>query len=305
MQLKNFDALLKAWDVLPAQRIAVAAPYGQSVLAPLVEATVSGRLALSCFGDIQRMQEALGALKAPMGAIQLYDCPTDDASARAAVAAVRDGACHLLMKGDLSTATLMRAVLDQKTGLRAGHLLSHFMLCELPERQGFLALTDGGLNLFPDLKAKEAILKNAVSALQALGYKRPTVAVLCASEMVSEKQPASLDAKALEQAFRDAEDCQVLGPISLDLAVSEAACKEKAYQKPGGGQADLLLVPDVQAGNFLGKALQLFGRAKAAGVVLGGKVPIVLVSRADDAKTKRRALALAAVLSTRLKGEKR
>ena len=213
-----------------------------------------------------------------------------------AVAEVRAGRANFLMKGLLGTADLMRAVIDRDNGLRTGRLISHVMLYEVPGRP-MLALTDGGMNTFPDLDKKAEILENAARVLQALGYEEIYAACVCGAEVVNPKVSSTVEARALsEMTERWAPyHMQVYGPVGLDLAVSEAACRHKHFDAPGAGRADILLVPTYEVGNGIGKAMSLFGGAQNAGIILGAKVPIVLVSRADSAESKLASIALGAV----------
>ncbi|MBR2894594.1 MAG: phosphate butyryltransferase, partial [Oscillospiraceae bacterium] len=203
-----------------------------------------------------------------------------------------------LMKGLLGTATLMRAVLDKEVGLRTGRLISHVMFYE-PKGHKMMALTDGGMNTFPDLEKKAGILENAAIVMKALGYETINAACICGAEVVDPKIPSMLDAQALtEMTDRwTPYHMNVFGPVGLDLAVSKDACHHKHYTAPGGGEADILLVPTYEVGNGLGKAMSLFGEAKNAGIIVGAKVPIVLVSRSDSAETKLASIALGAVVA--------
>jgi phosphate butyryltransferase len=209
-----------------------------------------------------------------------------------------EGRAGFLMKGLLGTATLMRAVLNKEHGLRTGRLISHVMLYE-PRGHKMMALTDGGMNTFPDLEKKAGILENAAMVMKALGYETINTACICGAEVVDPKIPSMVDAQALtEMTERWAPyNMNVYGPVGLDLAVSKEACHHKKYIAVGGGEADILLVPTYEVGNGIGKAMSLFGEAKNAGIIVGAKVPIVLVSRSDSAETKLASIALGAVVA--------
>ena len=197
----------------------------------------------------------------------------------------------------------MRAVFNKEHGLRTDHLTTHCMLYEIPALGRMLVLTDGGVNTFPDLEKKADILENAAMVLQALGYEHINASCVCGAEQVNPKVQSTVDADALaHMTDRWAKyNMDVCGPVALDLAVSEEACHHKHYIAPGAGKADILLVPNYEVGNGIGKAANLFGNAKNAGIILGAKVPIVLVSRADSAYSKLASIALGSVLSSRMK----
>ena len=228
---------------------------------------------------------------------------TDQDCAAKAVALCSEGKANFLMKGILGTADLMHAVFNKEHGLRTQHLTTHCMLYEIPALGRMLVLTDGGVNTFPDLEKKADILENAAMVLQALGYEHINASCVCGAEQVNPKVQSTVDADALSKMTdRWAKyNMDVCGPVALDLAVSEEACRHKHYTAPGAGKADILLVPNYEVGNGIGKAANLFGNAKNAGIILGAKVPIVLVSRADSAYSKLASIALGSVLSSRMK----
>ena len=209
-----------------------------------------------------------------------------------------EGKANFLMKGLLNTPDIMRAVLKPEAGLRTGRLISHVMMYE-PKGHRMMGLTDGGMNTFPDLDKKAEILENAAKVFKALGYDEINAACICGAEVVNPKIQSTVDAQALsEMTERWAPyNMNVYGPVGLDLAVSEAACRHKHYEAKGAGQADILLVPSYETGNGIGKAMSIFGGAMNAGIVVGAKVPIVLVSRADSAEVKLASVALGAVVA--------
>ena len=176
------------------------------------------------------------------------------------------------------------------------------MLYEIPALDRMVLLTDGGVNTFPDLDKKAEILENAAMVLQALGYEHINAACICGAEQVNLKVQSTVDADALAHMTDRWEkyNMDVCGPVALDLAVSEEACRHKHFTAPGAGRADILLVPNYEVGNGIGKAATLFGGAKNAGIILGAKVPIVLVSRADSAHSKLASIALGSVLAARM-----
>ncbi len=204
------------------------------------------------------------------------------------------------MKGILQTADIMRAVLDKEIGLRTENLISHVMVYEVPSYEKLIYLTDGGMNVAPDLDQKVQILENAVKVTKAMGLEKTYASVLAGAETVNPKIPATVDAKAIADMKEkwDGLGVSVLGPVALDLAISKEACKHKKYTGEGAGEADILLVPYYEVGNALGKSLTYFAGGKSAGIIMGAKVPIVLVSRADSAESKLYSIALGGVIST-------
>ena len=197
---------------------------------------------------------------------------------------------------------LMRAVFNKEHGLRTSHLTTHCMFYEIPALGKMVILTDGGVNTFPDLEKKAEILENAAAVLQALGYEHINAACICGAEQVNPKVQSTVDADALSKMTdRWAKyNMDVCGPVALDLAVSKEACQHKHFSAPGAGDADILLVPNYEVGNGIGKAASLFGGAKNAGIILGAKVPIVLVSRSDSAESKLASIAAGSVLAHRM-----
>ena len=285
--LNTISAILEAAAQAPQKRtIAVAAAHDLDALEAVAEARKAGIAQGYLVGNEERIRELL---------TELGENSADECAAKA-VAAVRAGKANFLMKGLLGTADLMRAVIAKETGLRTDRLISHVMLYEVPGKP-LLALSDGGMNTFPDLDKKAEILENAARVLKALGYKEMNAACVCGAEVVNPKVQSTLDAQALTQMTdRWAPyNMNVCGPVGLDLAVSQEACRHKRYTAPGAGRADILLVPTYEVGNGIGKAMSLFAGAQNAGIIVGAQVPIVLVSRSDSARSKLASMALGAV----------
>lgn len=288
--------LQKAGQMGKMRTIAVAAAHDEAVLQAVVEARRQGIAHSILCGKEAVIREMLEQLGESASDYTILPAESDMDCAASAVEAVREGRADFLMKGLLGTGTLMRAVVDREKGLRTGRLVSHVMLYELPDRR-LLALSDGGMNTFPDLTKKADILENTARVLRALGYESMYAACVCGAETVDPKVQSTLDADALSQMTERwaPYGMQVYGPVGLDLALSEEACHHKRYHVDGGGKADILLVPTYEVGNGIGKALSLFGGAKNAGIIVGAKVPIVLVSRSDSAESKLASIALGAV----------
>jgi len=223
----------------------------------------------------------------------VHDDPNE--AARLAVAAVRSGEADLLMKGLLQTAEIMKAVLNKEEGLRTGRALSHVVACEIPDWPKVVFITDVALNVAPDLARKADIVRNSVLTVQALGVAQPKVAALSSVEKVNPDMPSSVDARALQEMAERGElgNCLVQGPLALDLAASKEAGETKGVTGPVIGDADILLVPAIDAGNMLYKGLVYFARCRSAGIIVGAKCPVVLLSRADSADSKLMSIAMA------------
>jgi len=273
--MKSLEELLQAAKAKAAQRkpvLAIAQANDHHVEEAVAEA------------------EALGLVE---GLRIVRDDPAE--AAREAVLAVRNGQAQLLMKGLLQTATIMKAVLNKDEGLRTGRALSHAAAFEIPGWHKLVFVTDAAMNVAPDLARKADIVRNQVIMAQALGVKRPKVAALAAVESVNPDMPATLDARALQEMSERGElgECDVQGPIALDLAVSREAGETKGVKGPVIGDADVLLAPDIEAGNVLYKGMVYFAKGRPAGLIMGAKCPIVLLSRADSAEAKLMSIALA------------
>ena len=204
------------------------------------------------------------------------------------------------MKGLLDTSVILKAVLNKEWGLRTDSLLSHVMVYEVPSYDKLLVTTDGGMNIEPDYDQKVKILKNAIEATKPLGLKHIKVACLAAKEKVNSKMQATVDARALQEAGERGEfgkDVTVEGPLAFDLAVSKEAAKVKGFKSKVSGETDIMLMPTIEVGNCIGKALTYFAGAKSAGIIMGAKAPIVLVSRADSHESKLYSIAYGALIA--------
>lgn len=296
--MKTISEIMQHAAGMGSGKIAVAAAHDDAVIQAVAEARRQGIAQAVLVGDAEKINTMLTELGENPADYEIVAAADDVECAEKAVACVVEGRAGFLMKGLLGTATLMRAVLNKEHGLRTGRLISHVMLYE-PRGHKMMALTDGGMNTFPDLEKKAGILENAAMVMKALGYETINTACICGAEVVDPKIPSMVDAQALtEMTERWAPyNMNVYGPVGLDLAVSKEACHHKKYTAVGGGEADILLVPTYEVGNGIGKAMSLFGEAKNAGIIVGAKVPIVLVSRSDSAETKLASIALGAVVA--------
>ena len=298
--IKNFSELLEKAKSGKKARLVVAAAQDEDVLKAVTNAAEMGLVNPILVGDIEKVEEIGKKLSLDLSGFKKVNVLDEIEAARASVKMIRDGEGDFLMKGILQTADIMRAVLDKEIGLRTENLISHVMVYEVPAYEKLLYLTDGGMNVAPDLAQKVQILENAVIVTKAMGLEKTYASVLAGAEVVNPKIPATVDGKAIADMKEKWDRLGVVvdGPVALDLAISKEACKHKKYVGEGGGQADILLVPYYEVGNALGKSLTYFAGGKSAGIIMGAKVPIVLVSRADSAESKLYSIALGGIIST-------
>ncbi len=300
--MKRLRELLDLAKEGKRRSIAVAAAEDVDVLEAVFLAKKEGIANPVLIGQVKKIEKTAQSLGINLADFEIIDATDTVSAAQLAVKMVRDGTCDLLMKGLVRTAELLRIVLDKEMGFRTGRLLSHVFLVELPRRRRWYAMTDGGIVIAPSISEKLQILENALELMHLLGIKEPKVAVLAAVETVSPSMPATMDAALLTvmAARKQIKGAIVDGPLALDVAISTKAAKVKGVKSPVAGKADILLVPDIEAGNLLGKALVYGCGGVAAGVVMGARKPIVLTSRADSAETKLLSIALGAVLAGRM-----
>lgn len=292
--IKNFDQLLEIAKQRPKMRLSVAAAQDEEVLLAVDSAKKLGLIDPFLVGDIEKIKEISYNLNLDLTGYKLIDCKNITECGKVAVSLVVKGDADFLMKGLIPTADLLRAVLDKETGLRGSGLLSHVMVYSVPNYHKLLFLTDGGMVTYPDLAQKVQIVNNAVKVAKALGVSPIKVAPLCAVEVVNPDMQATLDAAHLSKMSQRGQikDCIIDGPLALDNAISKEAAKHKGIESTVAGDADILLVPNIESGNMLGKSLTYFGNAKSAGIIMGAKCPIVLVSRADTHESKLYSIAL-------------
>ncbi|MDN5325075.1 MAG: phosphate butyryltransferase [Thermosipho sp. (in: thermotogales)] len=220
-------------------------------------------------------------------------------SSEIAVKLISEGKANILMKGLVKTATLLKAVLNKEWGLRTGNLLSHVAILETPGLDRLIFVTDGGMIIKPDLNQKIGIIQNAVNLAHDLGYERPNVALIAAVEVVNPDMPETMEAAIISKMAdrKQIKGCNIDGPLGLDNALNLMAAKIKNVESNVAGKADILVVPDIHSGNFLGKSAVYLANGKIAGLVVGAKVPIIIVSRADSSESKINSIALAAAIS--------
>ncbi|UXY15673.1 bifunctional enoyl-CoA hydratase/phosphate acetyltransferase [Chitiniphilus purpureus] len=291
-----FAALRAKAEKLPPVPTAVVHPCDHDSLLGALEAAKAGLIIPILVGPEGKILGVAAAAGADLTGIEIVHAEHSHEAADKAVALCRTGTAKALMKGSLHTDEMMRAAMNSSIGLRSGKRVSHVFVMDVPAYGRPLLVTDAAINIAPDLAAKVDITQNAINLAHILGIAEPKVAILSAVETVYEKIPSTLDAALLcKMADRGQIQGGILdGPLAFDNAISMAAAKTKGIHSPVAGQADILVVPDIEAGNMLAKQMSYFAGADSAGIVLGARVPIVLTSRADDVKAR---LASAAVMA--------
>jgi phosphate butyryltransferase len=300
-QLSNFSDLRLRAQALGPRRVGVVAAEDEVALTAAGAALQLGIATPVLIGDERKIRMMVDALElsALMGKAEFVGA--DDAAVVATHMA-RDKQVDLLLKGHLRTDQLLRAVLEAKAELRTGRLLSDVMLYEdrLTGNPRLVGITDGGLNVSPNLEQKKEIVENAIEVLRSLGLGRPKIAIMSATEAVSPSVPSTVDAKALTE-MADANqfgDAQVFGPLALDCALLGSAAAAKGIVHPVAGQADCMVVPNIEAGNLLGKAVKYLGGSQCAHVVAGARVPILIPSRVESVDDKLNSIALGVIFAS-------
>jgi len=299
--MNNFSELLEKVKSYPLKTVAVAAAQDHTIIEAVIRSSRDSIAEPILVGDEREIRRIAEEHELDLGEAGIVNRDDDIQAARTAVELVKDGEADLVMKGYIHTDDFLRAVLNRERGLRAGVIMSHVFVLEMASRDRFLFVTDGAMNMAPDLEQKAEIVLNAVHLAHVLGFEEPRVAALAAVELLNPTMQATVDATCLQTmgARRQfSPRCLVDGPFALDNAISEAAARHKKIGGPVAGNADVLLVPDIEAGNILVKALVHLAGARVAGVVVGARRPVVLTSRADSAEAKYLSIALGVYLTT-------
>lgn len=298
MALKKLDELIDIAKQKGVRRIAVAASADKHVLEAVHRATELNIVSPILVGDKTQTLAMAGEIGFDANTFTVIDEPNDAAASRLAVSLVREGKADLLMKGMVATAVLLKAVLDKEIGLRKGDTLSHFALFESPYYHKIIGVTDAAMNVAPEFHEKAAIINNAVEAMHGIGVANPKVAIISPVEVVNTKIESTVHAAMLTQMNRRGQikGCIIDGPLAIDNAVSKEACEQKKIVSEVGGDADILVAPELNAANILYKMFSFMGGATSAAVITGAKCPIVLTSRADSEEAKLLSIAFAAAM---------
>jgi len=296
-QREKYDRLIAAAKKLQPLATAIAHPCDETSLKGAIEAAEAGLIKPILVGPKAKIAAVAKEHSLDLDKIEIVDAPHSNAAAEKAVELVRTGKADLLMKGSLHTDEVLAEVVKRETGLRTGRRISHVFVMDVPGHAQTLFITDAAVNIAPDLEAKRDIIQNAIDLYAGLGLGVPKVAILSAVETVTPTIPSTIEAAAL---CKMADRGQITGgeldgPLAFDNAISPEAARIKGIKSPVAGQAQILVVPDLEAGNMLAKNLSFLSQADAAGIVLGARVPIILTSRADNVRTRMASCAIAAL----------
>ncbi len=298
--MRSFAQVMEAIKDDPVKDLVVAAAEDHTVLEAVADATRQGMVRATLVGNEMAIHKVAEEHKIDLGDARVIHERDPVRAAQTATAMVSAHEGDILMKGYIHTDDFLRAVLDKERGLRSGSIMSHVYIFEHPQRDQFLFMSDGAMNIAPDLATKAAIILNAVHVAHAFGIEEPKVAVLAAVELVNPAMQATVDAATLHiMADRGqfSPKCVIDGPFGFDNAISEWAAQHKRIKGPVAGKADVLIVPDIEAGNILAKSLVYLGGMTVAGLVIGARAPIVLTSRADQAPAKLASIACAVYIA--------
>jgi phosphotransacetylase len=294
----KYERLLERCKGLAPVPTAVAYPCEATALSGAIEAARQGLIVPLLVGPAGRIREVAVASGIDLGNVEIVDVP-ESSAARKAVELIREGRAEILMKGSLHTDELMSAIVARDGGLRTGRRISHVFVMDVPTYHKVLIVTDGAINIAPTLEDKVDICQNAIDLAVSLGLETPKVAILAAVETVTSKMPATIDAAAL---CKMAERAQIKngildGPLAFDNAISRQAADTKGIKSAVAGDPDILLAPDLEAGNILAKQLTFLANADSAGMVLGARVPVILTSRADSVRSRIASCAVAMLVA--------
>lgn len=302
---KKYERLIAAARGATPIPTAVVHPCDETSLKGVIDAAAAKMIVPSLVGPVDRIHCAAERIGADIRSFELIDCPHSHAAAARAVQIVGEGKAELLMKGSLHTDELLTEVMRREAGLRTERRISHVFVMDVPTYPRALFITDAAVNIFPDLEAKRDIVQNAIDLHLGLNLGTPKVAILSAVETVTPRIPSTIDAAAL---CKMADRGQITGgeldgPLAFDNAISSEAAEIKGIHSKVAGQAQILIVPDLEAGNMLAKNLTFLSNADAAGIVLGARVPIILTSRADNVRTRMASCAVAVLYAHSLRAK--
>ena len=295
--IRKFSEILAAAKSSRKRNLAVADAAGDAVIEALAEAENMGIIKPYLVGDRAKIEPLIK--KYSLSEYEIFEARDPAEIAQKTVELGRTGECDMIMKGKLSTPVLLHAVLDKEAGLRTGNLLSHVAVMEVEKYPKLMLMSDGGMNIRPNLEQKVQIISNAAQMARKLGIAKPKVAGLAAIETANPDMPETTDAVALADMCKRGELGDVLfeGPLAMDVVLSRDAAKMKKIETQMAEDTDIFLVPDISSGNIFAKALIYLADAKIGGIIMGAKLPIVLLSRSDTAETKLYSIALGCVVS--------
>ena len=297
--IKNFKELLSSVKDKKRKVLAIAGAEGEEIIEAAKRAAEENIITPILIGNPDKIKNLCTKLNFDLNSLEILGEKEPQSIASLAVELVKQKKADMLMKGKVDTPTLLKAVLDKEKGIKGGRLLSHVAVVEAKKYPKLMIVTDGGMNISPDINKKIEILKNAIEVAKKLGIEKPKAACLAAVELVNPDMPETIDASIIaKMAERDEiKDVIADGPIALDVAIDSASAKIKGIISPVSGETDIFLCPNISAGNIFVKALIYLADAKAAGIVVGAGAPIVLLSRSDSAEIKLLSIALGAAIS--------
>ena len=300
--IRKFDDIISKAGSGKLKTLSVAVAQDDAVLEAVKIAKERGIADAILVGDEAQIRKIAGSLGMDLEGFRIVDEPDVAAAALKAVELVHNKEADILLKGFLDTKLFLKSVLNKEVGLRAGKMMSHVCVFKIEGIDRLLFLTDVAFNTYPNLEEKAQIIENAVEVAQACGIECPKVAPICAVEVVNPKMQPTVDADELTKMCERGEikNCQVYGPLSMDLAIDEEAAKHKKVEHPVAGHADILLFPNIDAGNITYKILVRTAKVKNGNVLVGTSAPVILTSRSDDFETKINSIAFAAVISKAL-----
>lgn len=299
--IRNFNDVLDLAREKGSKVVSVAVAQDKEVLLAIKEAKEREIADAILVGDKEKIIQIGKTIGLDIGKFEIVDIKDIKEASLKAVELVSTGKADMVMKGQVDTSIILKAVLNDDVGLKTGKVLSHVAAFDLPTYEKILFVSDAAMNIAPSLEVKKEILENATFVARSLDIDEPKVAVICAKEKVNPKMPDTVDASKLTEMNENGEiiNCIVKGPFALDNAISMEAAKHKGIDHPVAGDADILLMPDIEAGNVLYKALVFLAAAENAGVIVGAKAPVVLTSRADSKSAKLNSIALGALMASK------
>lgn len=299
--IRTFDELLKTAGEKEGIVIGVPAPEDESSIKTIIKAKNNKIADFILTGNKENIESLITQHEGNPGDYQIIAAASEDEAAQKIVELANQGKVHVLLKGFLPTASLMKPILDKEKGLRTGNLISDILVLENPGENyhGLLGMTDGGLNILPDLAQKKQMIENAVAVFHKLGYETPKVGVMAAVEKVKDAMPATVDAQKLTAMNKngDIAGCTVYGPLALDIAVSPKSAQHKGVHHPVAGMVEIMVMPNIESGNILGKAFTYYMNKTVAHVVMGAKIPILIPSRSESDTDKIHSVALGVLIA--------
>ena len=288
MEIKNFEELREKIVISKKKTVTVVCAHDEHTLEAVLKAYEENLLDYYLIGQKKEIIKKAEKIGFEIQTNRIVDCITDEESAKVAVHMAKEKKVDFIQKGLMQTSTLLKAVVNKESGIGKGTPMSHIALLDIPGYHKILGVTDGGMILYPDLEMKKAIIKNTAEMFRKAGYVKPKIAVVCAVEVENLKMPETVEAGLLKKMALTGEfgECYVDGPVSMDIAVDMEASRIKKYSSPVAGDTDIIVVPNITAGNIMVKGLLEFADAKMAGIVTGAEVPIALNSRSASLEEK-------------------